>query len=1046
MSKRVLLSGLMTIASVLLGTPVVWAQSAFFTAVTNLNPVAYWPLQETVSPPVAYVETDLGSLGAVANAYYSSTNVARGASGIPSGDSDPAVNCVSGLNGSFLAVPLTDSRVALPAGPFTVEAWVYPTNATASTIIAQTGAAGSGGLNGGTNSAGWSLNLGYVPSLGINMGGTVTFHVYNGVGSTGGAEATFTPSSFALGTWYHVVAVFDGTNAVIYVNGVAGGSFVPMAGTQARDTWDPLTIGCGRGLNNNRFGGGLDEVAIYTNALSAARVTAHYNAGTGGGGYQGSVTTDSPYMYWRMDAPAYTAPAAYPATANVGTANAGGIYLSGTTPGVAGPSFAGLGSPSYACAFNGIGTDTTNGIPLYTNGVLFATNAASSGIMVTNLDSPLNLKSNSITAMVWFKANPSDSRYQGLVGHGDSSWKLSLNTDGRLRWSPGLGGDFASTKVYNDGNWHLVVGEYYNSGVGASPAGWLATNYIYVDGILDNSGLVTNSAATTSTTNVLLGGAPDYAPSGNGNVYRPQRFFSGSVAHVAYFTNALSASQVANLYATAGGVPLPAITGQPVTGRTNSPGTGNNGSGPGSYIFFGVNAIGANTYNWYFNSTSNYSGAIHLTDGSKYSSSSTLLVTVTNLADSDSGYYYVVVGNSFGSVTSILASFKVINEPFITSQTPAGGSLQLYQNQNYTLSVTAAIGETNFAYQWLTNGTADTTAGTGSTYQLVGIQTAMSGYTYKCVVTNSAGSATNSLVTLTVLPLPAALANSAYSSNLLALGPSGYWPMHEATAAATGDTETNLGSLGNLANGYYADWAQPAAGLTNIYHQVSGALTNDSDTATLFNNTANAATPGYLVIPRTSPATTLQAPFTLEAWAKPINAGFGDIISQGPWGANANGTSGPRNGIRMGWGSGGTSGNLNSDFVIFVGPGAIANPQFPGTVGQNLPIGQWYHIALVTADGTNWTFYVNGNTHYTFTLSMAIDSGDPIVVAQGLWQNNGPQRGFPGAIDEVAIYTNALQQSDLQTHYNDGIGGSAGQYKSDVLALNPIIYLRMEGT
>src|ERR1019366_7348472 len=174
---------------------------------------------------------------------------------------------------------------------------------------------------------------------------------------------------------------------------------------------------------------------------------------------------------------------------------------------------------------------------------------ASSGIMVTNLDSPLNLKSNSITAMVWFKANPSDSRYQGLVGHGDSSWKLSLNTDGRLRWSPGLGGDFASTKVYNDGNWHLVVGEYYNSG------------------------LVTNSAATTSTTNVLLGGAPDYAPSGNGNVYRPQRFFSGSVAHVAYFTNALSASQVANLYATAGGVPLPAITGQPVTGRTNSPGT-----------------------------------------------------------------------------------------------------------------------------------------------------------------------------------------------------------------------------------------------------------------------------------------------------------------------------------------------------------------------------------------------------------------------------------------------------------------------------------------
>ena len=88
--------------------------SAFFQAVTNLNPVAYWPLQETVPPPIADVEANLGSLGVVANAYYSSTNVTKSVPGIPSGDSDLAVSCVSGLNGSFLAVPLTDSRVVLP--------------------------------------------------------------------------------------------------------------------------------------------------------------------------------------------------------------------------------------------------------------------------------------------------------------------------------------------------------------------------------------------------------------------------------------------------------------------------------------------------------------------------------------------------------------------------------------------------------------------------------------------------------------------------------------------------------------------------------------------------------------------------------------------------------------------------------------------------------------------------------------------------------------------------------------------------------------------
>src|ERR1039458_6761801 len=136
MSKRVLLSSLMTVASVLLGTPAVWAQSAFFIAVTNLNPVAYWPLQETAQPPIADVETNLGSLGAVANAYYSSTNVNKGVTGISSGDNDPAVNFQSGLAGSFLAVPLTDSRVALQPGPFSVEAWIFPTNTSASTIVA----------------------------------------------------------------------------------------------------------------------------------------------------------------------------------------------------------------------------------------------------------------------------------------------------------------------------------------------------------------------------------------------------------------------------------------------------------------------------------------------------------------------------------------------------------------------------------------------------------------------------------------------------------------------------------------------------------------------------------------------------------------------------------------------------------------------------------------------------------------------------------------------------------------------------------------------
>ena len=1040
-----LLLPLMT-AAILPGLPV-RAQSPFFQAVTNLNPVAYWPLQETIQPPAADVEANLGSLGAVANAYYSSTNAAKGVTGIGSGDNDPAVSFQSGVNGGFLAVPLTDSRVALPAGPFTVEVWINPTNISNSTVFAQTGPAGSGGLNGGPNSAGWSLNLGYIPSLNSTIAATVSFHVYNGVGSTGGAEATFTQPNFAPNLWYHVVAVYDGVNAVVYVNDTTNTpaiAAIPMSGTQARDTWDELTIGCGRGLNNNRFGGYLDEVAIYNYALSPSRIQVHYNTGNGGaGGYQAAVAADSPYMYWRMDAPAYTTPSAssYPTAFNYGSGvSINGLYLSGTTPGVAGPSLSGFGSPSYACAFNGIGTDSTNAIPIATNGVVYATNtAAETGIIITNLLTSMNQNISNMSFACWFKLNPSDNHRDALVGHTDSGWRASINA-GNATGNSGKGSDMTSPITYNDGNWHFLTVVYTNSNVHVNTTGWLATNYLYVDGLLVQSALVTNASPAGVLTNISIGVSPDHWRTGAGNTYEDQ-VAAGSIAHVAFFTNTLTPAQVVNLYtnATGGALPVPVITSQPFPFPAVRPYTG----GPGTFLFEAVVATGNPplSYQWYFNTSSNYAGATKLVDNvTHYTNSTTLQVTVTNLTDGDSGYYFAVVTDAFGgSVTSAIVNVQVNTQPIITSQTPTG-PFTLYAGQNYTLSVTAT-GETNgLAYQWLTNGAADTTAGTAASYGLANVQPAQSGETFQCVVTNLSGSVTSALATLTVLQLPAALTNQSYSSNVLALNPSGYWPLHEVAPAAVGDVETNLGTLGNVANGYYADWVQPEP---NIQHQVTGALAGDNDTAALFNNAPDGTAPGYLMIPRTSPATTLTPPFTLECWVKPLNTGFGDIISEGAFGDNGNGSL--RYGVRLGWGSGTSSATEASDFVMFIGAGTSANNSYPSTLAANFPIGQWYHIALVTPDGTNWTLYVNGSPHYTFALPMATDFGDPISVATGLWQANGPQRAFDGAIDEVAIYPIALQQTDVSTHYNDGISGPAGQYMTDVQSLNPLIYLRMNG-
>jgi hypothetical protein len=159
----------------------------------NLNPVAYWPLQETAQPPMADVETNLGSLGSAANAYYASTNAAKGVPGAITGDNDAAVNFL-GNNQSFMVVPTTDHRVSLPAGkPFTVEFWARSTgNQSFVAMVNQTGPNNAGGLNAVNNSSGWSLCQNFAPYRGTgsaNNPAVWSFHVFNGNGFTGGAEA-----------------------------------------------------------------------------------------------------------------------------------------------------------------------------------------------------------------------------------------------------------------------------------------------------------------------------------------------------------------------------------------------------------------------------------------------------------------------------------------------------------------------------------------------------------------------------------------------------------------------------------------------------------------------------------------------------------------------------------------------------------------------------------------------------------------------------------------------------------------------------------------
>lgn len=215
------------VAALTVSTP-----SGYAALVSGDKPIAYYPLNESSGT------TAFDYAGGFNGTYMNNPTLAA------SGPST-YIPASATFGGSF--VSLGNPAELQFTNAITMEAWVYPTT--------------TGSLN-DIMAKGFSWQP--YGELCMRANG----NNYTAGPATGGQESA---------AWTHVVGTYDGTNWVLYVNGAS-----VSTATESGDLLysAPWAIGSGTLDGANRyFYGSIAQAAIYTRALSATQVAAHYHMG-----------------------------------------------------------------------------------------------------------------------------------------------------------------------------------------------------------------------------------------------------------------------------------------------------------------------------------------------------------------------------------------------------------------------------------------------------------------------------------------------------------------------------------------------------------------------------------------------------------------------------------------------------------------------------------------------------------------------------------------------------------------------------------------------
>ncbi|MGA2751281.1 MAG: LamG-like jellyroll fold domain-containing protein [Verrucomicrobiota bacterium] len=472
----------------------------------------------------------------------------------------------------------------------------------------------------------------------------------------------------------------------------------------------------------------------------------------------------------------------------------------------------------------------------------------------------------------------------------------------------------------------------------------------------------------------------------------PYSTFNGGVDEVAFYTNALTLAQIQTHYQVGTNsfrvVPTPpGILTQP-SDETNYSGT---------EVSFTVTANGTTPlyYQWSRQGVGPIAGATDATYSfvSQYP------------ADNGAGFS-VLITNSVSSTNSqtvtltVQTNLNILGPPF--SITRNVGSHAAFR--------VAAGGALPLGYQWSASTNSGTSFSllpgqTADTLWLTNVQMTDSGNQYAVIVTNPFTSYSNS-ATLSVQARAVNVALSGYSAIVAADQPVAYWLLNEASNSVTatdavgsfdGAYDTNYGTIA---------WGIPT-GIPN--NPVPGVDLQDAQTTT-------AGQGGTVDIPYALELNPF-GPWSMEAWIRPdsVDGQFRVPISSMSNPDSGNFVSGwliyEYGSIPSYWTmvifNGGASGSFGTDFGD-----AFSTP------------GTWNHL-VITDDGVNILFYVNGQVGSSFTVASSGYApqginGDPSLAGDNEVLGQRSDLAFFGGnagTADVAFYNYALSPAQIQSHY-----------------------------